>query len=293
MPEHEPITCSCRDRETRLLRAIIDAASRTDDAKSALPNPDTALPLPKVGNGGNTVERLVHLLVKEGVLPGDLLMAAWQTLPAAPMASQRESELRAFVRDVRERAGLLSFSRELARQVHDAVTMQRELERRLDDDIRRMRDREKDQRAKNEGTYWRERDGRRTARQPAHVLVKPAAWEAMKREAQLRRTTVGELVGQWIRDLTSDPSQTEDGKVSGKGLGTLTRLPMRDGKVSGGLTRLPNPRGNVTLDHLVVRLAISSHDWASAKVHASILGVTIARYVGLAVERNVRKPRRR
>jgi hypothetical protein len=105
--------------------------------------------------------------------------------------------------------------------------------------------------------------------------VKPPAWEAMKREAQLRCTTVGELAAEWVRDMASDPSQTENGKDSGK----VARLPKEDGKVP--------------LDHLVVRLAISSHDWSRAKVYAAALGVTIARYVGLAVERKMGRSRQR
>jgi hypothetical protein len=66
--------------------------------------------------------------------------------------------------------------------------------------------------------------------------------------------------------MASDPSQIENGKDFGK----VARLPKRDGKAP--------------LVHLVARLSISSREWARAKVHATALGVTIARYVGLAVE---------
>jgi hypothetical protein len=268
MPEHQPDTCHCRDRDTRVLRAIIAAASRANACDPTFPKPDTDLPLPKVGNSGNNVERLVQLLVQEGILPGDLLMTAWQTLPAAPLGTQSAAELRTFVAEVRERARLLSFTRELAWQVHEAVTAQHELERRLDDDIRRMRDWENDQRAKCEGTYWPERDNRRTARQPTHVLVDPEAWRAMKRAAHLQRTTVGELVAGWVRGMAQEPSQAANGKVLGK------------------VSSLSNSDGKVPLDHIVCRLAITRDDWARVKAHATTLGFTVARYVGLAVEQH-------
>ncbi len=204
MPALEPVACDCRDRDTRVLRAIIAAASRLDTPDPSTSDLDTDLLLPKIGSSGNRVERLVQVLVQAGIVPGDLLMAAWMTLPGVPMAAQTVDEVDAFVAEVKSTVHAANVGRELARRVHDAVLAHEELERRIEDDMRRMRNREADERAKEEGTYWRERDGRRTARFATHVLVNPEAWTAMKREAHLQHTTVGQLVAEWVRELTRE-----------------------------------------------------------------------------------------
>src|SRR4051812_41066315 len=113
MPAREPVVCNCRDRDTRVLRAIIAAASRLDTPDISPSDPVTDLLLPKIGSSGNRVERLVHLLVQESILPGDLLMAAWMTLPGVPMAAQTLDEVRAFVADVDATVDAAGFGREL------------------------------------------------------------------------------------------------------------------------------------------------------------------------------------
>lgn len=262
MPEHEHVTCSCRDRETRVLRAIIAAASRVETDTSTPPSIDTDLLWPQSGNSGNTVGRLVDVLVREGVLPGDLLMAAWMTLPGVPMAAQTIPEVRAFVADVDATVRHASLARRLAREVHAAVMAHQELEWRIREDMRRMREREAELVAKQDGTYWRQRDGRRVAKQPTHVLVGPDAWQAMKGEARRQHTTVGELVGGWVSAMVSDPSQLAVGKRQ----------------------NLPNRRGKTPLLQMVSRIDVDPDEWAWAKEDAATLGVTIARYVGLVVE---------
>ena len=65
------------------MRAIIAAASSANDPERASHFRHRLAPA-EIGSSGNNVERLVQLLVQEGITPGDLLMAAWQTLPACP-----------------------------------------------------------------------------------------------------------------------------------------------------------------------------------------------------------------
>ncbi|HYD10377.1 MAG TPA: hypothetical protein VEA78_09755 [Acidimicrobiales bacterium] len=98
--EDKVFECFCRDRDTRVLRAVIAAASRHEDATPAPPDRHTDLQRPILGNRGNTMVRVVDVLVREGVLPGELLMAAWMTLPGVPMAAQTLDDVRAFVADV-------------------------------------------------------------------------------------------------------------------------------------------------------------------------------------------------
>jgi hypothetical protein len=213
--ENRVFPCLCRDRETRALRAIIAAASRIDDdASPAPPDRHTDLHWPQSGNRGNTVARLVDVLVREGVLPGDLLLAAWMTLPGVPMAAQTLYDVRAFVADVDATVRHASVARRLAREVHAAVRAHEEIEWRIGEDMRRMREREAELAAKKDGTYWRQRDARRVAKQPTHILVESDAWQAMKDEARRQRTTVGELVGGWVTMMVSDPDQLAEGRPS-------------------------------------------------------------------------------
>jgi hypothetical protein len=62
------------------------------------------------------------------------------------------------------------------------------------------------------------------------------------------------------------------------------------GLVLGKVSRLPKRAGKASADHIVWRLAISRADWPRARLRNAALDVTIARYVGLAVEQ--RAPRR-
>lgn len=206
--------------------------------------------------------RVVDILVREGVLPGELLMAAWMTLPGVPMAAQTLDDVRAFVADVDATARHASVARRLAREVHAAVTAQEEIEWRIGEDMRRMRERGAELAAKKDGTYWRERDARRVAKQPTHVLVDPDAWQAMKDEARRQRTTVGELVGGWVESMVEDPDHLAEWREDG--------LPNRDGKAP--------------LIDMVSRIDVHPEEWAWAKGDAAALGVRVARFVGLVVE---------
>lgn len=206
--------------------------------------------------------RVVDVLVREGILPGELLMAAWMTLPGVPMAAQTLDDVRAFVADVDATARHASVARRLAREVHAAVMAQEEVEWRIREDTRGMQEREADLEAKKAGSYWRQRDGRRTAKQSTHVLVDPDAWQAMKEEARRQQTTVGEIVGAWVTAMVSDPSQLAEAQGEG--------LPNRDGKAP--------------LVDMVSRIDVDREEWAWAKTDAAKLGVRVARFVGLVVE---------
>ena len=314
--EDKLFACFCRDRDTRVLRAIIAAAS---NAQLSAPNPtsttpnlnhpnpihpnpnhppsisittlptnhnpnhrtsnhlpptpphhDTDLHRPILGNGGNTMGRVVDVLVREGVLPGELLMAAWMTLPGVPMAAQTLDDVRAFVADVDATARQVSVARRLAREVHAAVMAQEEVEQRIREDTRRMHEREAELEAKKDGSYWRQRDGRRVAKQSTHVLVDPDAWQAMKEEARRQQTSVGEIVGAWVTAMVSDPSQLAEAQGEG--------LPNRDGKAR--------------LVDMVSRIDVDREEWGWAKADAAALGVRVARYVGLVVERRTEDVRR-
>lgn len=260
---HDPAACPCRDRDTRVLRAIIAAASVID---AAHPPPDrhTDLHRPESGFGGNKAARLVDVLVREGILPGDVLLAAWMTLPGVPMAARTVAEVRAFTADVEAKRRQSYFAGRLARAVHKAVTVHDELERHLQLEIRQMRKRSAEIAAKEAGTYWRERDARRRAKQPTHILVDPDAWQAMKHEAHRQETTVGELVGGWVELMVEDPDHQAELAAE--------HLPNRDGKA---------------LVDMVSRIDVGAEEWAWAKRDAKSLGVRVARFVGLVVEDHV------
>ncbi|MDQ3384954.1 MAG: hypothetical protein M3503_02920 [Actinomycetota bacterium] len=58
------------------------------------------------------------------------------------------------------------------------------------------------------GTYWRDRDARRTATRPIHVEVDPRAWQRVKRDAIRRGTTLGQAVGELIQAEVDGGGQT-------------------------------------------------------------------------------------
>lgn len=110
-------------------------------------------------------------------------------------------------------------------------------------------------RAKREGGYWRDRDARRRASRPVHVLVDPAAWDRAKTTAQAKRASVGTLVG---------------GLVTHE-----VRRPRR---------RQAAPAPGPSEVRLFARIAVQPETWVAARSLASRAGVTVERFVGVLVE---------
>lgn len=108
--------------------------------------------------------------------------------------------------------------------------------------------------AKQARGYWRDRDARRRATRPAHVVVDPAAWERAKAASVERRSSVGIVVGELVsREV---------------------RTPQRRGS-------LPSPKA--TDRRLFVRIAVQPETWAASRALASRAGVPVERFLGLLV----------
>lgn len=109
--------------------------------------------------------------------------------------------------------------------------------------------------AKREGRFWRDRDDRRRASRPVHVLVDPAAWERAKAAALAKRSSVGTLVGELVTHEVRRPRRREN---------------------------LPAP-GPTTV-RLFARIAVQPEPWVVARTLAPRAGVTVERFVGVLVE---------
>lgn len=111
------------------------------------------------------------------------------------------------------------------------------------------------------GTYWRERDAHRQAARPAHAIVDPLPWERAKKEAAQVGTSLGELLGQ----LVVRAARGDQGAA----------VPPRsdDHAVTGDQSRL------------FTRIAVDKATWASFVSRAHTDHLTVARYLGVVVEK--------
>ena len=164
--------------------------------------------------------------------------------------------------------------RRLRRTVLDLLDAQLHLGYHARAHARRVERLAEDAAARAAGTYWRDRDVRRTSTRPIHVDVDPAAWAALKSAAIRRRTTVGEMVGCLVR----------------------AELERTDRKYSKSLQRSPGDRSEAWGQHrrvagakLFARITLDDDDWAAFKILALNHELTVSRAVGLIVEEATRR----
>ena len=125
--------------------------------------------------------------------------------------------------------------------------------------------------ARRAGTYWRDRDARRTATRPIHVAVDPEAWQRMKLDALRRGSTLGEAVGDLVRVEVGAGGQTL-GQVFGEV--SPGRLDRQGQPASGRRARV------------FARVVVEDDVWTEFKILADERRLTVARAVGLLVERS-------
>ena len=181
------------------------------------PDDHTALLLPPSGSSGNHAplpERdALDAMVRSGVLPEDLVDLMLAAVPGLPFEVDNAQSIARWLdqatRALGHRSDLLRLSREVERLLDERWKAERACQRRDDELARRARVRS----AKTAGTYWRDRDARRTATQATHVDVDPDAWARFKAELIRERTTVGEALGSLVRAAIADGQIL--GEVSG------------------------------------------------------------------------------
>ena len=119
---------------------------------------------------------------------------------------------------------------------------------------------EADQRARQAGTYWAERDKRRRAQQPTHVEVDRDAWRAMRVVATRRGRSLGEEVGRLVVAEVAHPRE---------------RSLAHDRPESEACGRRA---------HVFARLVVAKPTWQDFRALGAVRHSTVARYVGLLVE---------
>jgi hypothetical protein len=112
--------------------------------------------------------------------------------------------------------------------------------------------------ARAAGTYWRERDSRRSATQATHLVVDSEAWDQARLEAMTNRSSVGVVVGPLVVAEVRMPVERD-----------WTRDAARD------------PRHEI---RRFTRLAVPREIYAKVRVLASRADVTVERYLGVVVE---------
>lgn len=201
--------------------------------------------------------RLAGAEIGTGRSSGSALLAeALALLWPEPFEWRDDEPLEEWTRRYRERTeralALEGAALEAADAIHRADVTRRRIERRQEALRRRVA---REARRAEGGMYAGKQ---RRPNQPVHVEVDPAAWNAVKRAAIARRTTVGQTVG----NLIVDAIQTQV-------------RPRHD------------PRRAPT--HRFARLFVDDEAWGSFRVLAYELGVAAGRLVGLVVEREAHR----
>jgi hypothetical protein len=219
----------------------------------------TDLPLPQCGNGGSPARS------SERVVTAADLLAALEPAMAVPVAPPlHEIEPRAVVAWAEASADGLVFRRDRRRLVREVLRL-------LEDEwstaqqVERLRQqitsRDEEQRARTVGTYWMRRDSGRRAQQPTHVDVEPEAWVQAKAAARRHEVGVGEYVGRLVVNAILRPASAPT-------------------PLSSELT----PCNRRT--RLFARLAVEKPTWKEFVALSAETHVTVARHVGLVVERS-------
>lgn len=212
---------------------------------------DTDLPLLPGGNNGNGGRALGEAA---GTAMSRLLLEVFEPLPEPRFTLLDAGEVRKWIDSAtahllfrRDRQNLLREAmRVLEEEWRTAMTSER---------LRAQAARQQERLRAKQGTgYWRDRDARRRATRPAHVVVDPAAWERAKAAAVERRSSVGVVVGELVT---------------------------REVRTPRGRGSIPGPKA--TDSRLFARIAVQPETWAAMRKLASRAGAPVERFVGLLV----------
>ena len=185
---------------------------------------------------------------------------------APPLNSVDAGEVHRWVERAAERMIDPRRVRRLRRAVAELLDAQFVLDHRAAEHSERLQYLAEVAAARRAGTYWRDRDARRTATRPIHVEVDPQAWQLVKLDAIRRGATLGEAVGELIQAEVDGGGQTlgEDfgevpvGRAGHQGQGRRARV--------------------------FARIALHDDAWRALKALAVERQLTTARAVGLLVE---------
>jgi hypothetical protein len=233
------------DHPEALMDIVPDADTHTEFALKQAANDHHRLAGADIGTGRSSGSALLE----------EALALLWPK-PVEPRSDESLEDWTRRYRARTERALRLEAAAiEAAEAIHQADIARRRVERRQAA-LRRRAARDA-QRAQG-GMYA---DQKRRPNQPVHVEVDPSAWNAVKRAAMARRTTVGQAVADLIVDA-----------------------------VVGRVRPRRNPQRAPT--HRFARLFVDDQTWASFRTFAHDVDVPAGRLVGLVVEREARRMER-
>lgn len=245
------------------------------DSLSTTPMPNgTDLPLPLRGRSGNPDDAVVQALRAAGIRLETIVDLVTSGVEAPPLNTVDRREVLRWMERAEERIIDPDQGRRLRRTVLDLLDAQLHLDYHARVHARRVERLAEVAAARAAGTYWRDRDARRTSTRPIHVDVDPAAWATLKAVTIRRGTTLGEMVGSLVRAQVERVQR-------GNSKSQQSCLGHRSGD-QGQHSQSRNAK-------IFARIAADNDDWAIFKGLAVKRGLTVARTVGLVVEEGARR----
>lgn len=232
---------------------------------------DTDLPVALRGTSGNhdaEAEHVVQLLRDAGVGLDTIVDLLTNAAPAPPLSTTDPVEVRRWLDMATHRILDYHTSLQVRRGVLDALDAQFHLEYHARQHAERVARRARDHTAKAAGTYWRDRDARRTATRPVHIEVDFEVWAELKRDTIRRRSTVGALVNAEVKRRGQTLCQT----------GGETSAGWSDGRTAP-------PTGRRA--PVFARIAVDDGTWAEFRALVEAADMTTARALALLVEQVV------
>ncbi len=230
--------------------------------------------IPLRGRSGNPNDAVIQALRAAGIGLDAIVDVLTGGVEAPPLNTVDRREVVRWVERAADRMINPDQGRRLRRAVLDLLDAQLHLDYHARVHARRADRLAEVAAARAAGTYWRDRDARRTSTRPIHVDVDPAAWAALKAAAIRSGTTLGEMVGCLVRAKVKNLDQTFD--HSGQGSAG-------DGLEQSTLSE----RGRRA--KVFARIASDNDDWTEFKALALAQGLPVARAAGVLVEQAARR----
>ena len=253
---------------------LFEPAQPSPDPISHLPVERWSDPLPNVtdlpgslkGTGGSHNAHLVELLqalLDRGHDPANLADELWSQLPAPPLAERDWRAIRDWLDVAVRLAPTYKDLEDLRRATRLVLADRWRVAHWFESHRRTVEAEQAELEAREAGTYWRDRDARRTATRPLHIDVDDETWSAFKRDVANRGDTLGAAIGRLVTEAV-DQRQLPENLTKGAG---------RRGQGGGG--RRPSRFARAVIDDAVWkefrRLACDADASVASAVGALVL----------------------
>jgi hypothetical protein len=168
---------------------------------------DTDLLGPPRGTEGNHDAHLIELLealLDDGHDPTELGAALWRRVPLPPIEDMDWLATRRWLDRALWAAPTYDDMVDLRRATRDVLEYRWRAGRWVDDHRRTVEAKRAELAAREAGTYWRNRDARRSATRPMHIDVGDETWSAFKRDVVSRGETIGAALGRLVSEAVAD-----------------------------------------------------------------------------------------